>query len=245
MWGNVNRFVFGALLCGLFCCGLSIGRRSWFQVVSATLMGTVFGGVINFVTDSGADFIGLAIAKVAGMVGNLVAIVAWCVLVPAGISLALLLALGPTPQRFRRACVGAIWAAVAAGIAQMVAPIFDIKHVAEPLANAIAGNQMTLSSFIPTWRAQEIAVGIAFGLAMAFADSKIRVGTLRLVLGKNEGRDWSLDHQANRIGSAEGIEIPLGAISGVEKLHALIVRQGNRFILDTQGHTPPNSTANP
>jgi hypothetical protein len=190
-WGDVNRFAFGALLCALFCFGLSVGRRSWFQVAASSLLGAVLGGTINFVTDSGSDLIGLSIAKSAGMVGNLFAMAAWCVFVPGGISLALLLALGPTPQRLRRALVGAVWAGIAAGLAQMAAPMFVARHLAEPIANALSGTAASLAAFVPVWRAQEIAVGIAFGLAMAFADSRIRVGTLRLLMGRNEWREWS------------------------------------------------------
>lgn len=230
-WGDVNRAAFGALLCGLFCFGLTLGRRAWYQVAASTLLGAALGGLVNYVTDSGSDLIGLTIARRAGMLGNIAASAAWCILVPLGISLVLLVALGPTAQRVRRAAVGTVWAAIASAAAQMAGTLFATKQI----AGAIAGNSITLASFIPAWRAQEIAVGVALGLAMAYADVKVRAGTLRLMLGRNERREWSLDYAVHRVGSAEGIEIPLGSIKGVEKIHALIVRQGDRFMLDTQG----------
>ncbi len=242
-WGDVNRAVFGALIVGLFSFGLTYGRRSWMRAIGCTIFGAILGAIFNFVTDSGSDVIGLSISRHAGILGNIVASVAWCVLVPAGISFAILLAIGPTTQRISRAFAGTVVAAVASYIAQMVGTMFGGHHLAQSLATSLASNMAgagggaSLEAFIPVWRAQEIAVGIALGLAMAYADSSVRVGTLRLVVGRNEWREWSLDHTVNRVGSDEGLEIPLGRIQGVEKLHALIVKQGARFILDTQGNT--------
>jgi pSer/pThr/pTyr-binding forkhead associated (FHA) protein len=232
-WGDVNRIAFGALLCGLFCFGLTVGRRSISRTVGCTLLGAFAGGVINYLTDSGADLIGLAIASKAGIIGNMVASVAWCVLVPAGISLAVLLAIGPTPQRLWRAVVGTVFAAIASYLGQMAGTVIGGHGFVETVtAN---GTGVSLQAFIPIWRCQEIAVGVAIGLALAFADSSVRAGTLRLILGRNEWREWSLDHVINRIGSAEDLEIPLGRVSGLDALHAVVAHDKGRFMLTAQG----------
>jgi len=105
------------------------------------------------------------------------------------------------------------------------------------------GGEPDLQAQIPVWRLVEIAVGVAFGVTMIIADEYVRVGTIRLIHGRNEYVDWSLDYTVSRIGSAEGCEIYIRGMNGVEPVHALIVQQAGLFILDAKSQTLVNGRA--
>jgi pSer/pThr/pTyr-binding forkhead associated (FHA) protein len=233
-WATVNHFAFGALICGPFCFVLSLGRRSMGQAALAGVVGTVVGALVNSITDSGSDLIGIEISKSIGSVGNLVASLAWCVLVPAGIATTIAISMGVTRQRVQRAIFATKIAAVASFGAQILG-MFSSGLVAE--------GAETLRSQIPVWRMEEIAVGVVIGLTIAFADQVARTGSLRLIHGRNEFRDWSLDHTFNRIGKAESCEVPVFGFQGVEPVHATVVRQGTIFFLDPVAPTLINSRA--
>ncbi len=233
-WGEVNRIAFGALLCGPLAVVLALGRRSALNLIIAGVIGTVLGGVVNFATDSAADIIGITLDTKRAGGGPLVAMLAWCVLVPAGIALTLVLAQGPTFQRIRRA-VYALKYAIIASVA--------VQFCGGALAAQEAEGAVNLQSQIPVWRMVEIAVGLAFGVTILAADEFWRVGTVRLLHGKNEYVDWSLDHAVTRLGSAEGCEVYVRGFQGVEAVHALIIKQKDHFILDPRAPTLVNGAA--
>lgn len=228
MWGEVNRIAFGALICGPFCVVLSLGRRSTLRVVLAGALGALLGGVVNFVTDSSADLLGLALSGRSGSFGSLMAMLAWCVLVPLGIAFSITVALGITQERLRRALFATRIAAIAS---------FCVQIIGGVLASPDPSAENLLQSQIPVWRMVEVAVGVGLGLTILIADELIRAGTIRLMHGRNEFRDWSLDHPVNRIGSAEGCEIPIFGYQGVEPVHAVIVHQRDHFVLDAKATT--------
>ncbi|MDR3691875.1 MAG: FHA domain-containing protein [Fimbriimonas sp.] len=231
MWGEINRIAFGALICGPFCIALSIGRRSIPRVVMVGAFGAVLGGIFNFVTDSSADLIGLATSGQSEELGSLLAMLAWCTLVPLGIAFAITLALGLNAERVRRAIFAVKWAIVASFCVQMAGG--TMSAVDPSASNA-------MQSQIPVWRMMEIAIGVALGLTILVADEWVRLASIRLMHGRNEFRDWSLDYPVNRIGSAEGCEIPLFGVSGVEPIHAVIVRSASRFHIEAKTNTLVN-----
>lgn len=230
-WGDVNRVAFGSLICGFFCFGLTFLRKPFLRVLVATVTGAVAGGIVNYVTDAGSDVIGLTIASKAGMLGNLVSEFAWCIFVPAGIAFTTMVAIGPTPARLTRACYASVAAMVASYAAHTIVGTFAGPGLVLHLATA--GQKITLASFLPVWRIMEIAVGIALGIVMAFADQLSKIGSVRLELGRNEWREWNLDERVNRIGTAEFAEIPLRGIAGVAPVHASILYTPSGFVLDS------------
>lgn len=232
MWGQVQRLTFGTSLCGSFCFLLTAGRQSLFKVVRATLVGTVLGGLVNYLTDSGSDVIGIACARANSLLGEFAASTAWSVLVPAGIAFTLALALGPTKERLKRAVVSTIVASVTCYGAMFAVQIFATPHLASQGLEGLVSPEgnINLEAMLPVWRSQAIAVGVALGMAMAVADQFVRAGTIRLLLGRNEFREWSLDHNLNRIGASEGLEIPVWGFQRVAKLHGQIIQQGGQFV---------------
>ncbi len=238
-WSLVQHSVFGMLLCGSFCFLLEYGRRSPRQVLKATLLGMAFGAVMNSIADSGADYVGLlftkgAASESAAMTGELIGGLAWFFFVPAALSFTIAFAIGPTKQRMARAFHATVRAAIFTFITRCGTTI--IASVKSGLAEGHSGSISKLEASVPIFLADAIAVGIVLGLVMALADRTSRAGSLRLIYGRKEFKDWSLDHSANRIGTAE-VEIPIRGFHGVEPVHACIFRQGNQFLLDCQ-HAP-------
>jgi pSer/pThr/pTyr-binding forkhead associated (FHA) protein len=93
----------------------------------------------------------------------------------------------------------------------------------------------SLAAFIPVWRMTELATGIALGMVMAFVDQVSRLGALRLELGRNEFKEWNLDEIVNRIGAAEGVEVPVRGFQGVAPVHAQMTWRPSGFVLDGGG----------
>lgn len=241
-WGMVNRLAYGALLGAFFCFGLSAGRQTPLRILINTLLGLAFGAGLNYLCDSGSDLLGIAIGatlpKEAGLLGTIVASIAWFILVPLGISMAVTLAMGPTRERIRRALYATVSSAVACFIAHHIAAtLAGVLVVKETFEQAVAGKAISLASFLPVWQAQAIAAGIALGLVLCSVDQRVRAASLRLVMGRNEYRDWNLDYAVNVIGAREGVAIPLFGFQGVAADHAAIVNQRGVFHLQLYGPT--------
>ncbi len=239
LWTNVQHAGFGILLCGSFCFILEAGRRSWAKVIQATVLGMIFGGIANSVADSGSDYIGIRSMQTMGASGQFVGSACWFILVPLALSFSITFAIGPTKQRIARALYATMIAAIFTFIGKIVGSIFALGLMMSTmnLGDIASGKATTsLEKAVPAFLVEAIFTGIALGLTMARADKNSRAGSLRLVYGRKEFRDWSLDHTANRIGSSE-VEIPIRGFKGVEPVHACIFRQGNQFILDCQ-HAP-------
>ncbi len=239
VWTNVQHAAFGALLCGSFCFILESGRRSWPKVLQATLLGSVIGAIANSCADSGADLIGISAMRTSGSAGQFLGEIAWCILVPIALASSITLAIGPTKQRVARAIFATVVAAPFTFIGRIAGSIIGaIMMVAKmgigDVTKMAAAQDMTQS--VPVWLVTAVFAGIALGLTMMISDKVSRKGSIRLVYGRKEFKDWSLDHTANRIGSSE-VEIPIRGFKGVEPVHACIFRQGNQFILDSQ-HFP-------
>ena len=233
-WGAVNRIAFGAILCGLFALVLTLGRRSLPRAVLAAVLGIVAGGAINFATDSGADVLGILISSESAQLGSLIAMVAWCLVVPIGIALAVTVSIGYTRERMRRAIYAARLAAIVSFAIQIVGGVMSAPDLRSP---------NVMLSQVPVWRMVEIGVGLTLGLAMLIADETIRVATVRRVHGRNEFQDWSIDHPITRIGAAEGCEIPIFGTTGIAPIHAEIVRQNGQFLLVAHASTQLNGLA--
>ena len=234
-WSLVQHSTFGMLLCGSFCLILESGRRSPRQVAKATLLGVVFGGIMNSIADSGSDFIGLHFSKSGGQIGSIVGFFAWFLLVPAALAFTIAFSIGPTKARIVRAIHSIVRASVFCFITRCLTTLVaSAKMLAGGASATSAGNKMEAS--VPIFLADAIVIGIVLGLTIFMSDQSSRAGSIRLIFGKNEYKDWSLDHMTSRIGSSE-VEIPIRGFKGVDPVHACIFRQGSQFLLDCQ-HAP-------
>lgn len=78
-------------------------------------------------------------------------------------------------------------------------------------------------------------IGINVGLFTALVENATRQAWVRLVLGRNEGREWPIDAAQTNIGRDERAHVPLFGDQNVAPLHAVIAKDGNNYILHDPG----------
>lgn len=80
-----------------------------------------------------------------------------------------------------------------------------------------------------------VGLGVAVGLFVAVFDRVTRQAWVRLVLGRNEGKEWPIDTDRTFIGRDERAHVPLFGDMNVAPLHAIIFRQGSQYVVQDQG----------
>ncbi len=78
-------------------------------------------------------------------------------------------------------------------------------------------------------------LGFGVGLFTALFEYYSRQAWVRLVLGRNEGKEWAIDAQVTRIGRDERAEIPLFVDPNLPGLAAVIHKQGGQYVLQDPG----------
>lgn len=150
------------------------------------------------------------------------------VFLPIGIGLGF--GIGASMQSVRGMASGAIGGGIGAALAGLV---FD------PIGMAVSGFFLTvegvqevgtLSRAIMT-----VTIGLAVGLCCALVERATRSAWVRLVLGRNEGREWPIDGGQATIGRDERAQVPLFGDPNVAPLHARIVKQSGRWHLVDEG----------
>jgi len=76
-----------------------------------------------------------------------------------------------------------------------------------------------------------VIVGACIGSLSALVQGVFQPASVKVMRGWQEGREYALDKPSNRLGRDEHADIALFRDMRVEKQHALIQRQGNRFVL--------------
>lgn len=79
-----------------------------------------------------------------------------------------------------------------------------------------------------------VGLGVAVGLFVAIIDRVTRQAWVRLVLGRNEGKEWPLDVDRTMIGRDERAHVPLFGDNNVAQLHAVIEKRGSQYVLIDQ-----------
>lgn len=88
-----------------------------------------------------------------------------------------------------------------------------------------------------------VALGMCIGLLVGLAQVILKEAWIKVEAGFRPGRELILAKEKTTIGRAEGVDIALFGDAGVEKLHALIVLNGDRYFLET-GPTPGGTFVN-
>ena len=118
--------------------------------------------------------------------------------------------------------------------------IFDpLSIVLAPATQAVTGGSLPAGlpaeSGAPGRAVLGIGLGIFIGTFTALMDRATRQAWLRLVLGRNEGREWPIDAAQTTIGRDERAHVPLFGDMNVVPLHAVIERRGAQYVLIDQG----------
>lgn len=139
-------------------------------------------------------------------------------------------AIGATNLTTRGLMAGAIGGFVGGGAAGL---LFDpVAFVLGPLKMLMSGTNEVGG---PSRAATFLLIGFCVGLFTGLVDLWTRHAWVRLVLGRNEGREWPLDSQVTTFGRDERALVPLFGDNSVAPLHASVVRQGSDYVLHDAG----------
>ncbi|HXH61165.1 MAG TPA: FHA domain-containing protein [Fimbriimonadaceae bacterium] len=119
---------------------------------------------------------------------------------------------------------------------------FGFDTVADLLGHVMATAQsgtkvppgMMLEVGGPSRAVLAAGLGVAVGLFVALIDQVTRQAWVRLVLGRNEGREWPIDGEKTLIGRDERANVPLFGDMNVAPLHAIIFKQGSQYVIQDQ-----------
>lgn len=147
-------------------------------------------------------------------------------------------AIGGGGLTFKRLWVGAIGGLIGAAIA---GAIFDpVADLVGPLQLALKGGQSTDLNGLPAIQTETggisralfaILLGGFVGLFIGIVERITRTAWVRLVLGRNEGREWIVDAPQTFLGRSETAQIPLFGDANVAPMHACIQKQGGAYLL--------------
>lgn len=80
-----------------------------------------------------------------------------------------------------------------------------------------------------------VILGACIGALSAFVQGVFQPASVRVLRGWQEGRDYPLDKPETSLGRAETADIALYRDMKIEKKHAVIRREGERFVLVNRG----------
>jgi len=144
-------------------------------------------------------------------------------------------AIGASSLNKRRTIQGAIGGLIGGGVAGL---LFDtVGAIVSPMAVAI--NNTPHGKMAETGSVSRALTAILIGgliaLFIAIVDLVARSAWVRLVLGRNEGKEWPIDSAQTFIGRAEGANIPLFGDPNIAPMHACIMKQGQAYTISDGG----------
>ncbi len=132
----------------------------------------------------------------------------------------------------KRVLQGAIGGAIGAAIG---GALFDIVGVLLGAALLAAQGQQSGEVGGPSRAIAFTLIGASIALFIGLVERFTRSAWLRLNLGRNEGKEWSIDAAQTFIGRNERASVPLFGDPNVAPVHASIVKQGDQYILQDGG----------
>ncbi|MBS1712928.1 MAG: FHA domain-containing protein [Armatimonadetes bacterium] len=210
--------------------GLERGGKK--NVMISTGLGIVFGA-------AGAGFghtiAGAVYSLFGGGFGNGNVIARTFAFLPFGVTLGA--AVGASQRSLRTLVSGAIGGAIGGFV---TGAVFDVTARAiaglmPPIATANVPAGFQAETGAPARAVMAFGLGLMIGLFTALMDWATRRAWVRLVLGRNEGKEWPVDAAQTLIGRDERAHIPLFGDPSVPALAAVIVKQGGQYLLQDPG----------
>ena len=234
-------FLIGALV-GLTAGALQgIARGSRRQAIENGLLGLVFGAIGSTIGASiGAQLAAMIMHVPAGgiaymdMPGRMVARA--LALFPIGLCMGV--AIGATLRSKRGLVAGLMGGTVGGlfvgfGFDLLAGTVSQTLLSAGPTVTPPPGMMQEIGG--PSRAILAVGLGVAVGLFVAIMDRVTRQAWVRLVLGRNEGKEWPIDNEQTMIGRDERAHVPLFGDDNVAPLHAIIFRQGRQYVVQDQG----------
>ncbi|MBS1706793.1 MAG: FHA domain-containing protein [Armatimonadetes bacterium] len=136
-------------------------------------------------------------------------------------------AIGKSSKRAVQGMVGGILGGFLGGLVFEWIAIF----ASQPLSGGTAGKEI---GAIP--RAVSLTtVGAGIGLMIGLVEALARSAWVRLIVGRNEGKEWPVDANETFIGRDERAHIPLFGDPNVAAYHAKIVKDRGQYVLVDAG----------
>lgn len=162
-------------------------------------------------------------------------IMPWVWYLGLSISISVAVAFSALPTKIR------IFRAVVAGILGGILSLLLVKVSGWPALNFLSEstvNSIQISGLMGLYHFSSLGlnvlIGASLGLGFSLSEMILAVGRVRLILNQASGIDFLLSRGVNRIGSAEGMEIPIFDVR-VAELHAEIFRQGDQLRIRDKG----------
>jgi pSer/pThr/pTyr-binding forkhead associated (FHA) protein len=154
------------------------------------------------------------------------------------------LGIGSSTFNGKRALQGLIGGALAGAIG---GALFDtVSQITSPLIQHVRGDTGRGQSEVGiAGRAfMALILGALIGLFIGLVERISRSAWIRLVLGRNEGREWSIDSPITTMGRSESASIPLFGDANVGAIHAEIQRHGPQTFVLVDAGTPMGTFVN-
>ncbi|MBV6458824.1 MAG: hypothetical protein HONBIEJF_01962 [Fimbriimonadaceae bacterium] len=227
-WDRWSAFF--SVVTGISIGGLIGGVSGWFQGTKTHLAkGALYGFVVGAVAGPLGYSIGNSIYSALGGEASPIRLVArslgWSLFGGIlGIAEGLV---GRSTRRGFQGMVGGLLGGAIGGLA------FEITSTTlGPAQIAIGGGNEsgTYSRLVGL-----ICTGAGIGLLIGIVEALTRQAWVRVLLGRNEGKDYPLDAVQSWIGRSENAHVPLFGDDNIVPAHASIVRQGGSYVLYDHG----------
>lgn len=236
------------LLAGIFIGGTIAGLSGYTQggtrhTLRGLGLGALFGafGIFagyNVGSSIVSTVFGSSVFQRGGMSTPVVMMARMFAILPMGAFLGL--AVGGATLNMRRTVQGLIGGLIAGAVAGF---LFDpvagsVGGVLLQLQGQRQGDVGTISRAMTFW-----LLGASIGLFIGLVERLARSAWLRLQLGKNEGKEWSIDSAQTFIGRSEGAHVPLFGDPNIAPVHCSIQRHGKDYVL-VDGGSPVGTFLN-
>jgi pSer/pThr/pTyr-binding forkhead associated (FHA) protein len=250
VFGWVDTGVEGVLLGGAIALFLSLQRTGLARAVLAGFCGAALGGLLVCGTDNLLDLFFIHWLRSGRTFGvNLVEYVAYPLFDSLVLAVSIGIACHPTLSRLSRAsAAGLLGGGAVFVVRRVMAPVVGLVEILHGgfsrtrygihFDPAHLGDSSAWFAYNPSRLFEHVILGLTLGLVLPFADRLLTRGTLKLNVGNNEFRVFSLFRGVTRIGSSEECEVPLYGMKGVAPVHATLTYDGREFWI----HNQPGST---
>lgn len=251
-WENVFLLVLGALIGGAVG-----GLNGWYQgsrthLLRGVLVGVVvgsIGGLLGMSIGGGLANLVTRGQSISSVPMGLAIVARTIAFVPVGALIGAVI--GASGLSWRRAAVGALGGGIGGLLSGLT---FDLvaKTLAPLILTAKGGlpsvNEMGIPTVVaetggPSRAVFAVLLGASIGLFTALFARLTRSAWVRLVLGRNEGKEWLVDAPQTFIGRSERAHIPLFGDMNIAPMHACIQKQGLNYTL-VDGGSPIGTYVN-
>lgn len=227
-YGWFAHMTLGATIVGFVAFSVSLERMRIGKALLWGLAALALGGFLGWLADSQSDQLCIRLLR-SEAIPPMAATLIWHFSVAMSLAVGIAACTQPTVDRVLRMLAGGVGAALGSFMARMFLA---------PLSIAMAlmrGNGGGWQPYDPDRLVDHLVMGLILGLCVGLGETLLTSARLRLVLGRNEGRDFLIGGRLNRLGSAEGIEVPLFGDPAVAPVHAQIWQQDGRWLIQDTG----------